>query len=97
MSETTTLTLQTLHKLSAGLAEDFCHQLAAAVADCKQRPSLGKREITVRLTIIPHPEDPEDVLITPVTTHKMPARTIEPVRARRTHRGQLLFDFADQE
>ena len=95
--QTTELTLRSLHLLSSGLAEDFAQQLDAAVSDCKQRPSLSaKREITLKLTIIPHPEDPDDVLIEPITTRKMPARKIEPIRARRTRRNQLQFDFQDE-
>jgi len=96
--KTTTLTLETLHFLSEGLREDFRQQLEAAVEDCKQRPSLpDKREITLKLSIVPHPEDPEDVLISPVTTRKMPARKIEPICGKRSHKGQLLFDFDDDE
>ena len=92
----TALNLDTLHRLSEGLCEDFRQQLAVAVEDCRQRPSLAaKREVTLKLEIIPHPEDPEDVLIMPVTTRKTPARKIEPIRARVTNRGQLLFDFRD--
>ena len=95
---TATLTLETLHKLSDGLAKDFCQQLEAAVLDCKQRPSLAaKREVSIKFTIIPHPEDPDDVLISPVTTRKTPARQIEPIRARRSRSNQLQFDFADEE
>lgn len=92
--ETVTLNLETLHRLSEGLAEDFTQQVEAAVQDCRQRPSLAaKREVTLKLTIIPHPEDPDDVLITPVTTRKTPARNIEPVRARRTPKNQLQFNY----
>lgn len=95
---TTELSLKSLHLLSDGLAEDFAQQLSAAVEDCKQRPSLAaKREITLKLTVTPHPEDPDDVLIEPVTTRKTPARKIEPIRARRTRRNQLQFDFQDDE
>ena len=96
--DTMQLTLRSLHLLSPGLADDFQQQLEAAVMDCKQRPSLSaKREITIRLTVIPHPEDPDDVLIQPVTTRKTPARKIERVRARRTPRDQMLFEFADED
>lgn len=96
--DTTELTLRSLHLLSPGLADDFHQQLEAAVQDCKQRPSLAaKREIQIKLTVIPHPEDPDDVLIEPVTTRKMPARKIDPVRARRTPRNQLQFDFSDSD
>ena len=92
--KTTDLTLRSLFLLSEGLTDDFAQQLEAAVLDCKQRPSLpDKREITIKLTVTPHPEDPDDVLIQPVTTRKTPARKIEPVRARRTPRNQLQFDF----
>ncbi len=93
---TATLELKTLHLLSEGLANDFHQQVEAAVQDCRQRPSLPtKREVTLKLIITPHPEDPDDVLIEPVTTRKTPARKIEPVRARRTPRNQLQFDFLD--
>jgi len=93
-----TLTLETLHHLSEGLAADFKQQMESAVMDCRQRPSLpDKREVTLKLTITPHPEDPDDVLIQPVTLRKMPARKIEPVRARRTSINQLQFDFVDEE
>lgn len=92
------LTLKSLYMLSPGLRDDFAQQLEAAVMDCRQRPSLAaKREVTLKLTVIPHPEDPDDVLIEPVTTRKTPARKIEPIRARRTPRNQLQFDFYDEE
>lgn len=98
MSQTATLTLETLHKLSPGLASDFIDQLEAACADCRQRPALAKpREVTIKLTITPHPEDPDDVLIEPVTTRKTPARRIEPIRARRTHKNQLQFDWFEDD
>jgi len=94
----TELTLRSLHLLSDSLAEDFREQLEAAVLDCKQRPALAKkREITIRLSVLPDPEDPDDVLIKPVTTRRTPAREIQPIRARRTSRNQLQFDFSDEE
>lgn len=93
---TTTVELKSLHLMSSGLAADFKQQLEAAVLDCRQRPSLAqKRTVTIRMDVIPHPEDPDDVLITPITTSKTPARNIEPIRARRTARNQLQFDFPD--
>lgn len=96
--QTATLTLQSLHQLSEDLAEDFSQQLEAAVADCKQRPSLAKkREVKLTLTIYPDPNDPDDVLIEPVTTRRTPARTIQAVRARRTARNQLQSDFTEEE
>lgn len=80
---TTTLSLETLHNLSEGLADDFRQQLESAVADCRQRPSLpDKRKVTIELIVTPHPEDPEDVLIQ---------------RARRTPKNQLQFDFFASE
>ncbi len=95
---TTQLSLKSVHLLSPGLEDDFTQQLEAAVQDCKQRPSLpDKREVTIKFTITPHPEDPDDVLIHPVTTRKTPARRIEPIRARRTTRNQLQFDFVDRD
>lgn len=94
--QTATLDLATLHRLSPGLAADFREQIEAAVLDCKQRPTLAeKREVTIKLTIIPHPEDADDVLINPVTTRRTPARKLEPIRARRTTRNQLQFDFLE--
>lgn len=96
MSQSQQLSLQTLHQLSGDLADDFAQQLEAAVSDCRQRPSLAaKREVVIRLTILPHPQDPDDVLIQPVTTRKTPARKIDPIRARRTPRNQLQFDFGE--
>lgn len=92
--QTTELTLETLHNLSPDLADDFRQQVEAAVLDCRQRPSLPeKREITIKLTITPHPQDPDDVEIQPVTTRKTPARKIAVIRARRTARNQLQFDY----
>ena len=96
--ETTQLSLKSLHLLSPGLADDFDEQLAAAVLDCKQRPSLSKpRTVEIKLTITPHCEDPDDVSIQPVTTRKTPARKIETVRARRTRMNQLQFDFDEMD
>ena len=95
---TAKLELSTLHHLSEGLAQDFLQQIEAAVADCHQRPSLAKRrEVTLKLSITPHPEDPDDVLIEPVTTRKMPARMLEPIRGRRGRGDQLHFDFLTDE
>ncbi len=91
------LTLGTLHRLSEGLTSDFTQQLQAAVEDCRQRPALAEmRTITIKLEVAPHPEDPEDVIIRPVTTRKMPARKIDPIRARRTMHNQLQFDWVDE-
>lgn len=96
--QTTELSLRTLHQLSPGLADDFQQQLEAAVLDCKQRPSLAeKREVSIKLTVTPHPEDPDDVSIQPVTVRKTPARKIDPIRARRTPKNQLQFDFRPEE
>lgn len=95
--ESTQLTLRSLYLLSDDLVTDFDQQLQAAVQDCRQRPSLAqKRTVTLKLTITPHPEDPDDVSIEPVTTRTTPARKIDKIRARRTRRNQLQFDF-DQE
>ncbi|QDV56482.1 hypothetical protein [Rosistilla oblonga] len=97
MSHTTELSLKNLHLLSPDLATDFTEQLHAAVLDCRQRPSLAeKREVTIKLIVQPHPEDPDDVTIQPVTSRKTPARKIDVVRARRTTRNQLQFDFDEE-
>ena len=94
---TTQLTLQSLYLMSDDLKEDFRQHLEACVADCKQRPSLAKkREVNLKLTVLPHPEDPDDVLVEAVTTRKTPARQIDRMRARRTARNQLQFDFDDE-
>ena len=95
---TTHLSLESLHLFSPDLAEDFDSQLEAAVADCRERPSLqAKREVNIRLVIIPHPDDPDDVTIEAITTRKTPARKLDPIRARRTARNQLQFDFDTRE
>lgn len=94
---TSELSLKSLHLLSPSLADDFRDQLEAAVKDCQQRPALAKkREVSVKLAITPDPEDADDVLIFPVTTSKRPAREIQPIRARRTPKNQLQFDFSDE-
>jgi hypothetical protein len=93
-----TMTLETLHLLSPELCEDFKQQLDFAVADCRQRPSLSKkREVHLRLEITPHPQDPDDVVIQPITTRKTPCRMIQPIRGRRGRNDQLLFDFSESE
>lgn len=94
----TNLTLKSLHLLSEGLVSDFDEQLQACIQDCRQRPSLAaKREVTIKFSVTPHPEDPDDVLIEPVTTRKTPARKIEPVRGRTNGVNQLQFDFAEED
>ena len=68
-----------------------------------RRSAFDARKRTCRwseiaeLVITPHPEDADDVLIDPVTTRKTPARKVEPIRARRTSRNQLQFDFLEDE
>ena len=96
--DTAMLTLDTLGRFSEELAENFGQQLETAVADCRQRPGqTDKRTVTVKLLITPHPEDPDDVQIEPVVVLSIPARKIEPQRARRTQRNQLQFDFSGEE
>jgi hypothetical protein len=93
-----TVTLATLHLLAPDLADDFREQLEAAVIDCRQRPSLAKkREVTIRLTITPNENDPDDVDIEPVTTRKTPARELAIIRARRTPKNQLQFDYHEED
>lgn len=93
-----TLTLQTLHLVSPDLEEDFRQQLEFAVADCRQRPSLAKkRTVVITLEITPHPQDPDDVVLQPITQRKTPSRVIEPLRGRRGRNDQLQFDFAEPE
>lgn len=93
-----TLTIEALHLLSPDLAEDFKQQLDFAIADCRQRPSLAaKREVHLRIESTPHPQDPDDVVIQPITTRKTPARKIEPIRGRRGRNDQLQFDFMEPE
>ncbi len=80
--------------LIPGLSEDFAQRLEAAVLDCHQRPALSKaRKVKIEFSIWPDPEDADDVLISPVVTSTTPARSIMPIRARRTRRNQLQFDF----
>lgn len=94
--QTATLKLETLHLLP-GLGDDFDQQVQAMVEDCRRRPALAKpRKIKLEIEIKPHPEDSDDVLITPVTQVKAPARLIDPVRARRSRSGQLQFDFSGE-
>jgi hypothetical protein len=96
--KTGTLTLSNLHLLSESLDDDFRQQLEAAVIDCRQRPSLAeRREVTLKMVITPDPEDPDNVIIEPVTTRKTPARKIMPIKGRRTPKNQIQFDFEPEE
>jgi hypothetical protein len=89
--------LEQLH-LVPGLAEDFNRQVAALVADCKQRPALKKKRIIkIEIEIEPHANDPEDVWIVPKLSTRRPATQIDPIRGRITKAGQLQFDFAGDE
>lgn len=93
--KTATLKLETLH-LIPGLREDFDRQIESLVADCKTRPGITKkRSLKVEIMIVPHKEDPDDVVILPVISTKRPATEIDPIRGRRTRNGQLQFDFDD--
>jgi hypothetical protein len=92
--QTAALQLETLHLLSEELKRDFTEQMKTAVADCRRRPAYAKpREVHVRLKITPHADDPDDVLIEPITTLKTPARPLDKIRARRSKNDQLQFDF----
>lgn len=92
------LTLKSLHLMSPGMATDFGEKLTAAVLDCRQRPSLpASRQVVIKLTIKPHPEDPDDVTIHPEVTSSTPTRKLEPLRARRTRKNQLQFDFSEED
>jgi hypothetical protein len=98
MPQSANLTLDTLHLLSEDLQEDFKQQLEFAIADCRQRPSLSKkRVVVVTLEITPHPQDPDDVVIQPITQRKTPCRIIEPICGRRGRNDQLQFDFMEPE
>jgi hypothetical protein len=93
--KTAILKLETLHHVP-GLSADFNRQIESLVADCKARPGVTKkRSLKVELMIVPHKEDPEDVVILPVISTKRPATEIDPIRGRRTRAGQLQFDFDD--
>lgn len=92
------LSLATLHELSEGFSEDFGQQLQAIMADCKERPSIAaKRTIQLKLSVVPHPENPNEVLVEAVASCKVPARKMEPIRAIRSKRNQLLFGFPQEE
>lgn len=91
---TAALTLETLHLLSDDLKQDFAEQMRVAVADCRKRPAFKKaRTVKIEIRIEPHIEDPDDVMIYPITTLKTPARQLDPIRARRSKQDQLQFDF----
>jgi hypothetical protein len=91
---TATLELRTLHLLSDPLCGDFKRKVRAAVEDCRERPGTRlPRTITLTLSIKPHPDDADDVIVTPKISGNLPQRTVEPIRARTTRAGQLQFDF----
>lgn len=92
--KTNTLSLSTLSLASPEAADGFQRLLAAAVLDCKQRPSCDKaRTVVLKLSITPRENDPEDVVIEPQITSKTPARVHECFVGRAGKTGQLVFDF----
>lgn len=95
--KTGVLTLATISEASPEAASDFQEKLSAAVQDCKQFRNDKPRDVTLKLRIVPHPNDPDDVIITPQVGSKTPARQHAPFRARGTARGQLHFDFQIEE
>lgn len=87
----TVFRLESLHKIDA-LKEDFDRQLKAAVEDCRERPGLKQaREVTVKLKIVPHAQDADDVVVHVQTTSKTPTRAIDPYRMQRTMNDGLKF------
>ena len=83
--------LASLHKIGT-LADDFDAQFAAAVRDCRDRPQMDKaREVVLRIKVVPSPSDKDDVIVTPVTTSKTPAREILPYLMQTNSKGQARF------
>lgn len=93
-NETKLLCLETLH-LIPGLKDDFDEQYKRLVEDCSKRSSLQKaRKIKIELSLTPHENDPDDVVVETTTSSRMPARVIDPIRGRRTKTNQLRFDLS---
>ena len=90
------LTLQTIADASPKAAADFLKRLQAAVIDCKENPTDKCRVVTLKLSIVPRPGDPDDVSITPSVGCKVPALEHELFHARGNKNGQLKFDFAEE-
>lgn len=90
------LNLQTIADASPKAAADFLKRLQAAVLDCKDNPSDKNRVVTLKLSIVPRPSDPDDVIITPSVGAKVPAIEHESFNARGSKTGQLKFDFAEE-
>ena len=88
------LTLATIGDLNDELAVTFDALLAGIAADCNERPGVtDKREINIKLSILPSEEDIEHVLVVPRISNKIPAREFEPVITTRTIENQLTLDF----
>jgi hypothetical protein len=95
MPKTATLKLETLH-LIPGLKDFQLHLERPGLVDGGPRAAVGDERFDLPVEVIePHPQDAEDVWISPIITSKRPATKIDPVRGRRTRTGQLQFDFAD--
>lgn len=91
------LNLQTIADASPKAAADFLKRLQAAVVDCKENPTDKPRVVTLKLSIVPRPGDPDDVIIVPSIGAKVPALEHEPFFARGNKNGQLKFDFAESD
>ena len=91
------LTLQTIADASPKAAADFLDRLNAAVLDCKRSDSDRPRVVTLKLSIVPRPNDPDDVIISPQVGAKTPALQHESFFARASKNGQLKFDFAEPD
>lgn len=93
---TDVLTMSTLEKACPEAAAEWLRIVTDAVQDCRSRPSCTKkRTVTLKLDIVPHPNDPDDVVISPIVGARRPATEHPMFRARASRSGQLRFDFPE--
>jgi len=86
--------LSTLHDIDKGVAEIlFDREIAKAIADCRDRAALQKpREVTLKVRLVPHQNDPEDVIVTlEVTPCKVPGSVSDPVRMQTNGKNEATF------
>lgn len=93
---TDSLNMSTLEKACPDAVAEWLRVLTDAVLDCRSRPSCTKkRSVTLKLDIVPHPNDPDDVVISPVVGARRPVTEHQMFRARASRAGQLRFDFPE--
>lgn len=96
--QTLNVELETLGHLIPDLSTEFAKQLKQLVKSCREASSDPRnRTLTIKVIVKPHPNEPEDVMLTATVGSKSPAKELEVVRARTSRTCQLQFDFDSRD